>query len=78
MQRCQVSLICTDSHLSSKATEFLVGESRMVLARACNLEKRGAVGPRFKVSVAQDGDPNPRDLGLTESKIFTIGEGWES
>lgn len=50
----------------------------MVLARACNLEKQGAVGPRFKVSMAQDGDPNPGDLGLAESKIFTMGRGWKA
>lgn len=48
------SSIRTDSHLGSKATEFLVGENRMVLARACDLEKQGAVGLRFKVPVAQE------------------------
>lgn len=48
------SPVRADSHLDSKATEFLVGEKRMVVAWVFDPEKQGAVGPRFKVPVAQE------------------------
>lgn len=66
------SLGCTDSCLGSKATGFLVVENRMVLTKACNLEKQGAVGPRFNVPVAQE------ETQVLETWDWLRAEGWKA
>jgi hypothetical protein len=44
----------------------------MVLTRACNLEKQGAVGPRFNVPVAQE------ETQVLETWDWLRAEGWKA
>lgn len=69
------SLSCAGSGLGS---ESLVVENRMVMARACNLEEQGMVGPRFYVPMAQEKTQDPEIWDWPRATFERSERGWKA